>query len=236
MDRRLGWTTRCVTALAVAILGVGGASAKLIDNGQGLIYDTVLNITWTQDANLCVTLANCVNGTPFGMAWDDGSAWARTLVFDGVAGWRLPYASVTAGIGPADLIFGQACTGRGDVDEKACRDDEMAYMFYYNFGGAYFANPVTGTQTADGVTFNNIQSVYYSGTLLVPGDVWSFDFYNGFQSFVGDGTFGARFPVWAVHDGNVSAAPEPSALLLIVIASLASFTITRKPVGAGRVT
>lgn len=47
----------------IAIMVAGGIAfsgplqAALIDNGNGFIYDTVKNITWTQDANLLGTMA-----------------------------------------------------------------------------------------------------------------------------------------------------------------------------------
>ena len=43
-------------ALLAALLLARGAGATLINQGNGLIDDTVLNITWVQNANLCVTL------------------------------------------------------------------------------------------------------------------------------------------------------------------------------------
>jgi hypothetical protein len=46
--------------LMVSLLLAGIAQATLFDRGNGLIYDNVLNITWTQNANLCVTLGNCL--------------------------------------------------------------------------------------------------------------------------------------------------------------------------------
>jgi hypothetical protein len=40
----------CVASL-VAVLLNGNANAKLIDRGNGLVYDDSLNITWLQNAN-----------------------------------------------------------------------------------------------------------------------------------------------------------------------------------------
>jgi len=57
--------------------------AALVDNGGGLIYDDVLDITWAQpDAQ---------------RIWDDANTWAAGLTLGGVSGWRLPYISVAAG-------------------------------------------------------------------------------------------------------------------------------------------
>src|SRR5215472_15361646 len=126
------WYGRGIRAAAVGVvvpaLCCGGAlpvSATLIDRGNGLIYDTVLNITWVQDANLCLTLNDCVNGDAFGnMTWDDANTWAANLVYQGFSDWRLPYASVSAGAGPTTTA-----TDCSTATELACRDNEMGYMF-----------------------------------------------------------------------------------------------------------
>ncbi len=57
-----------------------GVSATLIDRGNRLIYDDVLDITWLQDANL--------DGSK---NWDDAVDWADSLVYEGYDDWRLPY-------------------------------------------------------------------------------------------------------------------------------------------------
>ncbi len=49
------------TALGVVLMGAMAAvsqstHAALIDRGNGLIYDTVLNVTWMQDVALARTL------------------------------------------------------------------------------------------------------------------------------------------------------------------------------------
>jgi|GEM_PF-216958 len=43
--------------LTFSICFSASSSASLVNNGNGLIYDTALNITWTQDANLFKTMA-----------------------------------------------------------------------------------------------------------------------------------------------------------------------------------
>jgi len=75
--------------------------ANLIDRGNGLIYDTDLNITWLQDAAL--------SGTT--MTWFDASAWADNLIFQGFDDWRLP-------------ISDSSCTGNN------CSGSEMGHLFY----------------------------------------------------------------------------------------------------------
>ena len=63
---------------------VGSASATLMDRGPNMVYDNVLDITWTRQAGDGV-LRN----------WADSKAWAAGLFVDGLSGWRLPWASVS---------------------------------------------------------------------------------------------------------------------------------------------
>lgn len=63
--------------------------ASPIDRGNGLIYDTDLNITWLQDANY--------SGST--MTWDEANYWAANLIFQGFDDWRLPYSDSCSGSG-----------------------------------------------------------------------------------------------------------------------------------------
>lgn len=76
-------------------------NAALYDRGGGLIYDSVLNITWLQNANYS-------GGT---MTWDNAVDWADNLVFQNYNDWRLPYSDVF-------------CSGNN------CRESEMGHLFY----------------------------------------------------------------------------------------------------------
>ena len=64
--------------ILLAVLGFSIlANAELQDNGNGLIYDTDLDITW-YNPDLSV------------MNWHQAMAWAESLTVGGVGGWRLP--------------------------------------------------------------------------------------------------------------------------------------------------
>jgi hypothetical protein len=66
-------------ALAILVLcTVGAAQAALIDHGGGLIYDTVLNITWYDNPNYETHV------------YGDYVTWVDGLTVEGVTGWRLP--------------------------------------------------------------------------------------------------------------------------------------------------
>ena len=73
--QRLSWLMpklkRTIFAsLICALLPVGAttAHAALVDRGGGLIYDTTLDITWLQNAN--------VGGS---MTWAEASSWAANF-------------------------------------------------------------------------------------------------------------------------------------------------------------
>jgi hypothetical protein len=191
-------------ALLAAGMGfAGSASATLLDRGPNLVYDDVLNITWTRDANL---------PDSSGLTWAQANAFAANLVFGGFDDWRLPYASVAAGAGPAAAVL-NSCTGAGGTDEVACRDNEMGYMFYYNLDGNLGDNK-TGNQTAvGGEMLTNIQPGYWSGTQFDSSGAWLFSFENGGQSV---GGMTGLLPAWAVRPGDVAAIPEPETYALLL--------------------
>ena len=72
---------RLAVCAALCILGVGSASAALIDRGNGLIYDNGLNITWLQDANYAKTHLNSVvtDAQRDAIIADVGTVEGRTL-------------------------------------------------------------------------------------------------------------------------------------------------------------
>ena len=72
----------------------GNANSALIDRGGGLIYDTVLDVTWLQDANFAQTSGYDNDGR---MSWDAAAAWAEQLQYGGHIDWRLPKVSPVDG-------------------------------------------------------------------------------------------------------------------------------------------
>ncbi len=76
------------------------SNAELFDRGNGLIYDSVLNITWIQNAN----------PTPTTLYWADAYTWADGLVYEDFDDWRLPATSTSCS--------GSSCTG-----------SEMSHLF-----------------------------------------------------------------------------------------------------------
>jgi len=186
------------TATSAALIGVNG----------GLIYDDVLNITWSQPDN-----QNPRN-------WDDANTWAAGLTLGGVSGWRLPYTSVLAGAGPTVSAVNCASS-----TEAACADDELGYMFYYNLGGTFF-QAITLSGNAERAKFPTLESQFYwSGTEFDFSDAWGFAYAMGiFSSAPKSG--GNR--TWAVHDGKVGAVPIPAAVWLFGSGLLGLIGISRR--------
>lgn len=171
------------------------SQAALIDNGGGLIYDTVLDITWSH--------------SNFLRNWDDANTWAAGLTLGGVSGWRLPYISAAAGSDP----FYDSPIDCSAASEIACRDNELGYMFYHNLGGT-LNNSILASSDPDLALFPEIQSMgYWSGNAYDASSVWVFDFTRGLQGNLWNRPFFYEYS-WAVHAGNVSPVPAPAALSL----------------------
>ena len=167
--------------------------AALIDNGGGLIFDDVLNITWAQPDALRI--------------WDDANTWAAGLTLGGATEWRLPYISVAAGAGPSTSNPVDCNT----ATELACRDNELGYMFYQNLSGTQ-GQSILDSGDPDLALFPTLVSnLYWSGTEFDSVSAWFFFFNAGFQ---GDDDKRGHHVSWAVHAGNVSAVPVPAAVWL----------------------
>ena len=67
------------TALAAAItLSTLSANAALYNRGNGMIYDSSLNITWLQDANYAKTSDYDADSR---MTWQQATDWAANLTY-----------------------------------------------------------------------------------------------------------------------------------------------------------
>jgi DNA-binding beta-propeller fold protein YncE len=74
-----------MTLLGVVLGFSALAHAALVDNGNGLIFDTDLNITW-------------YDAPPVPRSWDEATAWAAGLTLGGTVkgSWRLPAQGTTS--------------------------------------------------------------------------------------------------------------------------------------------
>ena len=187
--------------LVLGLTTSGLSQATLIDRGNGLIYDDVLNITWLQ------------NAAPDGSrTWDQAVVWADGLVFEGYDDWRLP---------SMDLNGDQSIVDCSTASEVDCRDNEFGYMYYRNLGGTK-GDDLTGDQGL----IQNIQIVYWSETEFVPNlaAAWVFDFDLGEQYELSKVSI---ITSWAVRPGDVFTVPEPPTTLLFTAALLGLFGLNR---------
>ncbi len=210
------------TIAALGLLLSSTASAALIDRGNGMIYDDVLDITWLQDANYAKTSGYDADGR---MSWDDAVAWADTLVFGGYDDWRLASITDTDNLGCDYAPAGTDCGYNVDTGHS-----ELAYMYHVNLGLKSqdnedgFINPdwgIFGNGTKNGTDdgswgendiglIKNLQTFgYWSATehALYASVAWVYSTYDGYQT---SDDKASEFSVWAVRSGDVGAAPVKS--------------------------
>lgn len=192
---------KTVSVVATLILSAS-VNAALIDRGNGLIYDTDLEITWLADANYAMTSGYDADGM---MAWNDAMSWADQLQYAGYNNWRLPSALNQDGSSP--------CTS------GECNDSEMGHLHFIELSGlkGIFTLP---TSDPDYALFNNTiqEGLYWSSTIYVDDPdyqnyAWEFQFDRGSQ---GAHPMSELYYAWAVADGDIgaSAVPVPAAIWL----------------------
>ena len=208
----------CVVGLSALVLAIGmagPAQAGLIDQLDGTVLDTDLNIKWLQDANTAATnqfgLTQSASEFPAGgeigstgrMSWFTANDWIaamNTNSYLGFTDWRLPTTTQ-----PDASCGSQTATMPPQGFGVGCKGSEMGHLF--NVEGVMFAAPGL---------FSNVQAAYWSGTEVAPdpGAAWLFFFDGGIQSAL-DKDINELF-AWAVRSGDVSAPiPEPSTVLLL---------------------
>ena len=178
-----------VFSMMLLILGFAVSSqAALHNNGGGLIYDDVLDVTWLADANYAVTSGYDEDGL---MSFFDAIDWVKTLDYAGYDNWVLP--EVTAG-----------CTGFGCNDSNS----ELGYMFYVNLEGTAGTDISTSTDP-DLALFDILSGQYWTMTSFPQNQNYAFDFdlSNGEQGL--SPKYGGEAYVWAVAKGNIAAPPPP---------------------------
>jgi hypothetical protein len=218
------------TLLALALLAsaatTGTVQASLVDRGNGMLYDNVLNVTWLQDANYAKTSGYDADGQ---MTWAAATTWAANLVYGGFSDWRL--ATNTPVDGSASYNIGNSYNGTTDVGYNITSpNSELAYMYNVNLGlkdhysntgidqanFGIFGNGTIGGQANVGLV-NNLQSyAYWSGAEYWTDSVnaWDFITYDGYQNYNYENNQYNQFYAWAVRPGDVSAVPVPAAFWL----------------------
>lgn len=215
----------CATSLAA-----NGAVAELIDRGGGLLYDTVLNVTWLQDANFAKTSgadADGLMGSGDAFSWVANLSYVHTPTGRVIDHWRLPVVRPNNGIA---INYDNRFDGTSDNGYNiSSPQSELGYMFYVNLGlrGARDINgnvqspccvPAPYTEAANvGLVLNLRNYAYWTQTPYegpAPGYYWwVFSMNRGSQD-----PYENNRPIvpWALVDGDVAAVPEPSVAWLFM--------------------
>lgn len=219
------------------------SQANLIDLGNGLVYDDVLNIRWLQNANLATMQTFGVSGinTDGTMTWDTAVAWIAAMNANNYLGyntWQLPSVSPLNGTNFQYAPIHDGSHDRGyNISEtgtlyEGSTAHQLAHLFYNSLGNDALCVP--STATADEGCLSRATPEYYSSWGLVNTGPFSnlmgyrywykqqseenetryFDFnFNDGQT--GTGYFGNPFHVLPVLYGEVTAVPVPGALWLL---------------------
>jgi len=140
--------------------------AALIDRGNGLIYDTDLDITWLQDANYTVTA----------MTWDGAMAWANTFVYQGYSDWRLPTSGINSGYDPngemGHLYYTELENPAGGPlinADPLSNIQPWVYWSNMDFGGGF--DIAYGFHFGTGAQVTGSKSIHYYAMAVRDGDV-----------------------------------------------------------------
>ena len=207
--------------------GFGMAHAvplPLVDNGEGLIYDPNLNITWYNYVYYDHT-STSGGSTEQGATWEEAKAWASTVNAGGVTGWRLPHILPVNGStyndndscnGSTDFSYNISAPGSAYPGTHA---SEMAYMYYWELGNLGYEDVNCNWRSSGGGLVNaglltsltSCRYYYWSDQQYdTPGSTAVRDFLmDGGAEAAHDAT--AWMYVIAVHDGNVQPkGPAPT--------------------------
>ena len=205
------------------------ASLSLTDNGLG-VYDSGINATWTQDANLLGTLeagnssliativsdeataiytayGHGLSASDFGAGgtanWFGAEAYVdylNTIDYGNSNQWALPTSNAVAGYNNGSAL---------------------GELFYTELGGKANSSMPSGP-------FSNVQAIeYWTGTEYAssPNSAWYFYNGTGYQYHYYQNL---QFYAWAVSPGQVSAVPEPGAIWLVGIGMLGLLGLKRR--------
>jgi hypothetical protein len=186
-----------------------------------MIYDTVLNVTWLQDANYAYTSGHAPGGRK---TWQEAKQWAENLSYGGFTDWRLPSVRPRNG---SYFDYGKGSNETSGLTDLgfniAGPHSELGYMFYTNLGntGQYTTSgqvhpDFNPNEVKSGPFLNLMSGFYWTGTpydyspdnlpsdptYCAPPKQCAWDFVIGYGAQTIYPTANA-FRAWAVRDGDV---------------------------------
>lgn len=188
----------------------------------GLVYSSVSDVTWTQDANLFITLYDADNTLISQIAgvtpsYNDPAYSLQTIDandFNTSTGQMSWWGAIAFVNYLSDINYGGSNQWRlpsvgSNPDEGYNQTgSEQGQLFYSELNGT------AGSNIPNTATYNNEQADgYWSGTQFSPtfNTVWRFSNYSGDL----DRNYKvAQYYVWAVSPGQVPAVPIPGAVWL----------------------
>jgi hypothetical protein len=227
-DLNITWTkdANLFSTLADAYQG-GGHQAEfvsaIINAAGGVVHDTpnVQDNAGPGSYNLSSFDFDITHGVT---TWWGAQAWVsylNSISYGGQTDWRLPAVSP---VNDSGFSYNLSFDGTTDVGYNTtainAKASELAHLFYYELGnlGAYDTarQPQGGYGFINSGPFQNLQSVYWSGTEFAPYPAMAFAFQgHGSQDINGKSLPGY---VWAVRPGQVEVVPIPASIWLFVSA------------------
>lgn len=223
-------------ALAASLCAAAPASAALVVQGNGTVYDSDRNIYWLQNANLAATNTFGVSGiqtysTFAGMMYfATAQSWIAAMNaanYLGFNDWRLPTtlqpdATCSSQAPNPSVSYGYGCAG-----------SELGHLFYTEFAAVAEKNVSSGN-AAEIAKFSNIQNFSYwtsTGDVSTPGSNWVFDFSIGAQTSAGQTDYDMF--VWPVRNGGTTSpdplpVPEPGTVLMLGAGLLGVLAASRR--------
>lgn len=196
--------------------------------GADLVYSSISDVTWTQDANLLGTLettlgyTNAIEAiisaspsiTDTANYWDTPSysgqhtVTASDFLTGGLANWfgAQAFVGYLNSINYGGSTKWRLPTSNDNFANNGTVGNELAQLFYSELSGTVFS-PIPNTST-----FNNEQAyAYWSTEYMNPHNARFFDTSSGMQSYA---IKDSQLYSWAVTSGQIVATPIPAATWL----------------------
>lgn len=189
-----------VSILAMLLACSTASHATLIDRGNGMIYDSIQNLTWLQDTNYAKTSGYDSDGL---MDWDAAMNWVANLTYGGYDDWRLPRVEIISTgfgfslilseilLGPASPLHTGICFQPSVPNNDSCMPDDVSVFMNVESVPFWY-----GIEDGDSAWASDIGSFLYPTALYAKSEL---------------------FQAWAVREGDVAAVPEPASLMLVAL-------------------